>query len=130
MRERSNSRRGKLSIWQLFSPEWDRGAALGQALGAAAMSADRALPHVALQKKQCFLLTETHIYKHYWPTLYKMHIQCTLVCKYLCKLFSFTATKKVIIAERVQLKHHIITIIMAARQQSFTAVAFKGTEKS
>lgn len=47
MRERS--RRGKRSIWLLFSPEWDGGVVPGQALGAVAVSADRAAPHVALE---------------------------------------------------------------------------------
>lgn len=40
-------RRGKRSIWLAFSPERDHGIASGQPLGAAAVSADRALPHVA-----------------------------------------------------------------------------------
>lgn len=39
--------RGKHSIWLAFSPEWDHGISLEQPLGAAGVSADSALPHVA-----------------------------------------------------------------------------------
>ena len=34
-------------FWRAFSLEWDHGVALEQPLGAVAMSADRALPHIA-----------------------------------------------------------------------------------
>lgn len=40
-------RKGKPSIWLALSPEQNHGTALEQALGAAAVSADRGLPHVA-----------------------------------------------------------------------------------
>lgn len=42
-----SGRRGKQGIGLAFYPERDPGIALGQAVGAAAVSADKALPHVA-----------------------------------------------------------------------------------
>lgn len=44
------ARKVKLSIWLTLSPQQAHGTALGQALGAAAASADRAQPHVAPYK--------------------------------------------------------------------------------
>lgn len=54
------ARKVKLSIWLTLSPQQAHGTALGQALGAAAASADRAQPPCGSVQKHCSLLTVTH----------------------------------------------------------------------
>lgn len=68
--------RGKHSIWLAFSPEWDHGISLEQPLGAAAVSADSALPHVApLTNTASYWKIHRHTQtRTYWRTFYKQKI--------------------------------------------------------